>query len=73
MRFPLDGKHLLRFWSLNVWGCWRSYTKDGPLQFSSFAIMKRKAMLCCKTTRDMYEDYYTKHSGRGMPVFAGAR
>jgi len=35
--------------------------------------MKRKATFCCDTSRDMYEDYYTNQSGRGMPVFVGAR
>ena len=35
--------------------------------------MKRKAMFCCETTRDMYEEYYTKQRGRGMPVVAGTR
>jgi len=67
-------ENLLQFWSLNVWSCWKkSYIKDGALQFSSFVIMKRKAMFCCDSTRDMYEDYCTKQSGRGMPVFAGVR
>ena len=35
--------------------------------------MKRKAMFCCNASRDMYEDYYTSHTGNGMPIFAGAR
>jgi len=34
--------------------------------------MKRKATFCCDASRGMYEDYYTQ-SGRGMPVFVGAR
>ena len=35
--------------------------------------MKRKATFCCDASRGKYEDYYTNQSGRGMPVFAGAR
>jgi len=50
----------LRCWSLNVSGCSKkSYIKDDTLQFSSFAIVKRKASFCCDASHDMYEDYYT--------------
>lgn len=34
--------------------------------------MKRKTF-CCDASRGMYEDYYTRQSGDGMPVFAGAK
>ena len=35
--------------------------------------MNRKASLCCDASRGMYKDYCTNQSGRGMPVFVGAR
>ena len=28
---------------------------------------------CCDASRAVYEDYDTKHSGRQVPVFYGAR
>ena len=28
---------------------------------------------CCDASRSLYEDYYVKQSGNGMPVFHGAR
>ena len=31
--------------------------------------MKRKAQFCCDASRDMYEDFYAKQSGRAMAVF----
>jgi len=33
--------------------------------------MKRK--FCCDASRDMYESYYLKQSGSGVPVFVGSR
>lgn len=33
--------------------------------------MKRK--FCCDASRDMYESYYLKQSGSGMPVYVGSR
>lgn len=33
--------------------------------------MKRK--FCCDASRDLYETYYVKQSGMGVPVFAGSR
>jgi len=56
-----------------VRGCWRKLYKGRRVAISIFGIMKRKAMFCCDSTSDIYEYYYTNQSGRGMPVFAGAR
>ena len=33
--------------------------------------MKRK--FCCDASRAMYEDYYLRQSGNGLPVFQGSR
>ncbi len=33
--------------------------------------MKRK--FCCEASRGMYEDYYLRQSGDGLPVFHGSR
>ena len=33
--------------------------------------MRKK--FCCDTSRSMYEDYYMKQSGDGMPIFIGSR
>jgi len=33
--------------------------------------MKQK--FCCDASRGMYEDYYLRQSGSGLPVFQGAR
>jgi hypothetical protein len=32
-----------------------------------------KAKFCCDASRGMYEDYYLKQSGSGLPVFQGSR
>ena len=34
--------------------------------------MKRRAY-CCDASRHMYEDYYSRQAGGGMPVFVGSR
>jgi len=53
---------------------WRKLYKGRYAALNSlFAIMKRKAMFCRDASRSLYEDYYTNQSGRGMPIFVGAR
>ena len=34
-------------------------------------VMRRK--FCCDASRHLYEDYYMRQSGSGLPVFVGSR
>ena len=33
----------------------------------------RGEKFCCEASRGLYEDYYTRQSGNGMPIYYGAR